>query len=439
MATQQQPMTHGHAHRHYHADMLSVEEARDRILSHFSVLEPEERPLLEALGQVLAEDAHSSVNIPPADNSAMDGYAVQFDSIRGADDATPKPLRVVGYVAAGQTPTVAVTPGAAVRIMTGAALPPGADTVIPFEDTNEVQRKASGLPLDEIAIQYEHPQGTNVRPTGDDFAVGALALKRGAILRPAELGVLAAIGKPTVRVYRRPVIAVLATGDELQEPGEPQQPGKIYNTNNYSIAASVERYGGIARVIGIARDNLPDMEAKIDEALSCDLLLTSAGVSKGDYDIVKDVLGSKGSVELWSVRMRPAKPLAFGLLDGPDGRKVPHLGLPGNPVSALVAFEQVARPAILKMLGKTRLEKPSITAILEDDITNPDARRVYARVIVTKREGAYYAKLAGGQGSHILSAVARGNGLAICPEDQPAVRAGNPAKVEMLDWPEEYE
>ncbi|PZC46963.1 MAG: molybdopterin molybdotransferase [Chloroflexi bacterium] len=432
-------MTHGHAHRHYHADMLSVEEARERILANFSVLEPEERPLLECLGQVLAEDARCDINIPPADNSAMDGYAVQFDSIKGAEDGTPVTLKVVGYVAAGQVPEGAVTPGTAFRIMTGAATPIGADTVIPFEDTDEMQRKADGLTLDEIAIQYEHPKGTNVRPTGDDFSKGDLAVERGTVLRPAELGVLAAIGKPTVKVYRRPVIAVLATGDELQEPGEPPQPGKIYNTNNYSIAASVTRYGGIVKLLGIARDNLEDLEAKVEEALSCDLLLTSAGVSKGDYDIVKDVLGRKGKVELWSVRMRPAKPLAFGLLDGPDGRKVPHLGLPGNPVSALVAFEQVARPAILKMLGKTRLDKPSITAILEDDITNSDSRRVYARVIVTKREGTYYAKLAGGQGSHVLSAVARGNGLAVCPEEQAAVRAGEEVKVEMLDWPEEYE
>lgn len=256
-------MTQGHAHRHYHADMLSVEEARDRIVAHFHPLEPEERPLLECLGQVLAEDSCAPFDIPPAANSAMDGYAVRYDSIRGANRASPRTLRVVGEVPAGQVPQHDVSPGAAVRIMTGGVLPSGADTIIPFEDTDETERKARGLPLDQVAVHYEHPRDAHVRPAGSDLHGGDLVLERGTSLGPAELGVLASLGEPRARVYRRPVVAVLATGNELLEPGHPPEPGKVYNANNYSVAAAVLKYGGLPRVLGIARDDLSDLAARL--------------------------------------------------------------------------------------------------------------------------------------------------------------------------------
>ncbi len=419
--------------------MLSVEEARERILAVFHTLDAEEKPILEALGQVLAEDVEAPFDIPPLANSAMDGYAVRHQDIQGADPSSPRLLRVVGYVAAGQLPSQKVEPGTAIRIMTGAPIPPGADAVVPFEDTDELQRKGSGRPLDEVSVLAEVPSGANVRPAGEDVRRGEVVVTRGTTLRPSEIGVLASLGMASLRVIRRPVVAILATGDELLPPGSSPQPGKIFDSNSYSVAASVLRDGGIPRMLGIARDNLEEMHARLEQGLSADLLITSAGVSKGDYDIVKDVLMQRGEIAFWSVRMRPAKPLAFGLLNAPGGRKVPHLGLPGNPVSALVAYEQFGRPAIRKMMGKSRLSRPVLEAVLEGPIRNHDGRRVYARVLVTRRDGTYYASPTGPQGSNILTSMARANGLAICPEDVPVMERGQKVRVEMLDWNEEVE
>ena len=428
-----------HHHGHRHADMLSVEEAFERIMAAFQPLEAEEKPILEALDQVLAQEVYSPLDIPPSANSAMDGYALRHQDLLGAEPHSPVVLRVIDLVAAGQMPRKAVEPGTAIRIMTGAAIPQGCDTIVPFEETDEVDRKTGGRGLDKIGIKVAQPEGRHIRPAGEDVRKGELVLKKGAVLRPSELGVLASLGLDRVRVVRRPTVAILATGDELTAPGQGLQPGKIFDSNSYSLAASVLRYGGIPRPLGIARDNLEDMQSKLEEGLTADLLLTSAGVSKGDYDIVKDVLAERGEISFWSVRMRPAKPLAWGMLRGPNGRHVPHLGLPGNPVSSMVAFEEFARPAILKMLGKTKLAKPTIEAELQGPIHNYDGRRVFARVHVTKIKGTYYANPTGPQGSNILTSMARANGLAICPEDQSRVDPGQIVRVKMLDWNEEVE
>ena len=417
--------------------MLSVEEARERVLGYFGVLEPETRPILEAEGQVLAEDVQGRFDIPPLDNSAMDGYALRTGDIRGASEDAAVTLRVTGSVAAGQLPTGRVEPGAAIRIMTGAPVPEGADAVVPFEDTDEVERRASGRTLSEIGIREEVPPAANVRPAGQDVRAGERVLESGTVLRSGEIGVLAALGRDVVRVVRRPVAAILATGDELVDVGQDLRAGSIYDVNSYSLSVAVRQAGGVPRLLGIARDNMDDLDAKLRSGLEADILLTSAGVSKGDYDIVKDVLARRGEIELWSVRMRPAKPLAFGVLDGPGGRRVPHLGLPGNPVSALVGFEQIGRPAILKMMGKTRFARPTLRATLEEPIHNFDGRRVYARVVVTRRNGAYYARLTGHQNSNILTSMARANGLAVCPEDVAVKQAGEVVEVQMIDWPED--
>ncbi len=423
---------------HSHSeDMLSVEEARDKVLALTPVLEAEEVPLLEAQGQVLAEDAVASFDIPPLDNSAMDGYAVRHADIEGATPQRSKLLRVTGYVAAGQIPRTTVSEGTAVRIMTGAPIPPGADTVVPFEETDEVERSAAGRPIDEVMVRKGVPRGEFVRRAAEDVAKGDATLVKGAVLRASEIGVLASLGYGSVKVVRRPVIAVLATGDELLEPGQKPEAGKIYDSNSYSIAALVKRYGGVPRALGIARDNMDSMGEALKRGLEADMLITSAGVSKGDYDMVKDVLAEHGEIAFWSVRMRPAKPLAFGTLRGPGGRKVPHLGLPGNPASAMVAFEQLGRPAVLKMMGRTNLEKPAVEAVLEDPIINYDGRRVYARAIVRKINQTYYARLTGPQGSNILTSMARANGLAICPEDLEVMEKGRVVQVQMLDWDKE--
>ena len=429
--------TDGHSHRHYGEAMLSVEEALERILRHFAPLESQRTLLLEAIGQVLAEDALATHDIPPLDNSAMDGYALQAADVHGASSDNPVILNVAGVVAAGELPNVAVTPGKAVRIMTGAPVPDGADAVVPFEDTDEMQRRADGTPLTEIAIRYQVSVGDDIRPAGQDVRKGDRVLQAGTMLRPSEIGVLASLGYDSVSVFRRPVVAILATGNELLEPGDPYQPGMIYNSNTYSIAASVLRYGGLPKLIGIARDNLDSMNASLQDGLDSDMLVTSAGVSKGDYDMVKDVLAQHGEIDFWSVRMRPAKPLAFGVLNAGENRKVPLLGLPGNPVSALVAFEQFGRAAIRRMLGKPDAPKPTITAVLDDPIHNTDSRRVYARAVIRLENGVYRASLTGDQGSNLLTSMARANGLAICPEDIPVKQAGETVQVQMLDWTEE--
>jgi molybdopterin molybdotransferase len=263
-----------------------------------------------------------------------------------------------------------------------------------------------------------------------------LVLKKGSLLRPSEIGVLASIGKAKARVIRRPVVAILATGDELVEIEQPLSEGKIYNSNSFTIAAQVLRYGGIPLVLGIARDRVEEIEAKIKEALSSNLLLSSGGVSVGEYDLVKDVLAKQGEITFWTVRMKPGKPLAFGVIKG-EGREVPHLGLPGNPVSSMITFELFARPAILKMMGRGNLAKPAIEAIMESQLQNTDGRRIFARATVRREGGNYFARLTGPQGSGILTSMAQANGLVVVPEDRKVVKEGDRVQVLMLDWQEE--
>ncbi|MBI4299871.1 MAG: molybdopterin molybdotransferase MoeA [Chloroflexi bacterium] len=422
--------------------MISVEEALAKILAVVPVLDAEENPLLECLGQVLAEDVAAPVNVPAMDNSSMDGYAVRAEDIRGAAPATSSVLTVIGETPAGKVPDQEVLPGTAVRIMTGAPLPAGADAVVPFESTDEEQQRAAGSGrIGRIAVLKELRPGANIRRAGEDIRQGQVVLKAGTLLRPAEIGVLASLGKQRARVIRRPVVAVLATGDELLEPGEPLAPAKIYNSNAYSLAAQIARYGGIPKVLGIARDTVEDLTEKIRRGMDSDMLLTSAGVSRGDYDIVKDVLARHGEIAFWTIRMRPGKPMAFGLLESrqPDGsvRKVPHLGLPGNPVSSMVTFELYARPAILKMLGRSAPARPSVLATLRGRLVNTDGRRVYARVVVTQDEERFIARPTSDQSSGVLTSMALANGLAIVPENRPAVGDGETVEVQMLDWSRE--
>ena len=430
---------HHHGHSHADEDMLSVEEAYARVMASFSPLEAAEVPILESLGQTLAVDVTSPLALPPLANSGMDGYALRGADIVGASADAPCRLPVIGVVAAGQLPDRAVEAGTAMRIMTGAPVPDGADTVVPFEETDEVERKREGRPLDEVAILSEMPTGANVRPAGEDVREGELVLEAGTVVRAAEVGVLASLGLDRVPVKRRPVVSVLATGDELETAGTTLAGGKIYDSNSYSVAASVIACGGIPRLLGIARDNLDDLHAKLAATAGSDLVITSAGVSKGDYDIVKDVLEQRGAMNFWSVRMRPAKPLAFGHLRGEGGKDVPLLGLPGNPVSAMVAFEMFARPAIRTMLGRPVRPRPTVDGVLTAPIRNYDGRRVYARVEVELRDGVYYATPTGPQGSNILTSMSRANALAICPEDLPVKEAGEQVRIIMLDWNEEVD
>lgn len=423
--------------------MISVEQALEKILSYVDVLEEEQVPILDSPGQVLAEDIYSSINIPPLDNAAMDGYAIQSRDTCGASSESPRFLRVIDTVIAGSVSEQEVKPGTAVRIMTGAAVPKGADSVVRFEDTDEAQRKKSptGQSMSEIGILGKAEAGLNIRRAGEDIAKGSRVLKKGTVIRPAEVGVLASLGRNQVTVIRRPVVAMLATGNELVDINQPLPAGKIYNSNTYSVAALVQRYGGIPKILGIALDSEDSLVTKLRQGLDADMLITSGGVSAGDYDMVKDVLAKEGEITFWTVRMKPGKPLAFGIIKGVDKtgatRNIPHLGLPGNPVSSMVTFELFARPAILKMMGKKNLTKPTVEAVIEEPIVNTDGRRVYTRAVVEKRGGQYFARLTGPQGSGILTSMSLANGLVIVPEDKAEVKAGEVVQVIMLDWNEE--
>jgi molybdopterin molybdotransferase len=417
--------------------MISVEEALEKILSTVHVLEPEEKPILECPGQVLATDVKAGLDVPPHDNAAMDGYAVRSGDTASASQDNPILLKVIGEIAAGYVPDKKVTSGTAMRIMTGAPLPEGADAVVQFENTDEMERKSQKKPLKEIGILSPAEKRLNVRYKGEDIANGQLVLRKGTLLRAAEIGVLASLGIPRVAVIRRPVISVLSTGDELCDINEPLAPGKIYNSNAYSIAASILSCGGIPKIIGIGRDSVQSLNLKINEGLNADMLITTGGVSKGDYDIVKDVLATIGKIGFWTVRMKPGKPLAFGTIKRAGGcraREIPHLGLPGNPVSSMTTFEQFARPAILKMMGREKFNRPVVEAVLDSPIVNDDGRRIFARVRVTKTAGGYRASLTGPQGSGILTSMSQANGLAIIPEDCPAVKAGDSVRVQLLDY-----
>mgnify|MGYP005839977103 CR=1 FL=1 len=417
--------------------MISVQEALDRVLSYVDVLPAEEKPLLEALGQVLDEDVEAPFNVPPRDNTAMDGYAVRAADTVGATAKTPRELLVIGEVAAGYVFAGSVGPGQAVRIMTGAPVPEGADAIVPFEETDEPFEKApqgtrqlSG----SVRVFKEARPGANIRRAGEDLRQGTVVVRRGTVLRPPEIGVIASVGKATVRVIRRPVVGILSTGDELLEVGQPREGVKIYDSNAYSVGALVLRYGGVPRFLGIARDTVEDLTAKIKQGLDADMLITSAGVSRGDYDVVKEVLAQQGEVAFWTVAMKPGKPLAFGCFRR-DGRRVPHIGLPGNPVSSMVAFELFGRPAMLKMMGKADGRRPLLKAIAEERIVNRNDPRVFfARCVVRERGGRYYASLTGEQGSGMLSSMARANALTVIPPEVDVVEPGDEVEVLMLDW-----
>ena len=419
------------------ADMISVEEARARILEHFSILDAETKSPIDALGQILAEDVRGGFDIPPYANTSMDGYAVRAADTAGATPQSPHSLRVVGYLAAGSVFAGEVAAGEAVRIMTGAPLPRGADAIVPFEETDEQEHAApwGEAPRTSVRIDVAAQPAANVREAGEDIRTGELALPAGTELRPAHVGVLASLGLGSVRVVRRPRVAIVSTGDELTRPGEPLRPGKIYDANAFSLAAMAREFGALPRILDVAADTVEALTERIEEGLAdADMLITSAGVSRGDFDVVKEVLAQRGEVGFWTVRMKPGKPLAFGTFAGPGGRTVPHMGLPGNPVSAMMTFELFGRPAIFTMLGKPHAwPRPVIRAIAQDRIVNTDGRRFFARAIVRRENGRYLAHLTGPQGSGVLTSMALANGYAICAEDTPSIEVGEECDVMLID------
>jgi molybdopterin molybdotransferase len=466
-------------------DMLTVDEAVARITASFTALGEHERvPLLEALGRVLVEDIAADIDIPPFDNSAMDGYAVRSADVAGATPERPVTLHLRGEIAAGQGVAGPGAPGAlgggeAYRILTGAPIPPGADAIVPYEDTDGrgfggwTGRTGAAEAAAERAVRVFRPveRGDNARYAGDDQKKGAVVLRAGTVVRPAEVGVLAALGRTQAWVYRRPRVAVLSTGDEVVPVDQPLQPGQIRNANSWSLLALIQHYGGIPISLGIAPDRPEAVRAALLEGVAgaADLLLTSGGVSMGDHDVVKQVLQQEGEIAFWSIDLRPGKPLAFGAVRG-----VPIMGLPGNPVSSMVTFELFARPALLKLAGHSRLRQVELWATAEQPITNRSGRENFMRGIATpklsaggdstggatpqresprSRPGAataaaaeappeggrdeieWVVRLTGDQSSGILTSMSKANCLVRIPKTRPRVTAGERVRVLMLDWP----
>lgn len=387
--------------------MLTVEEALDQILSRVRPLETERADLFDALGRVLAEPIVSRREIPPWSNSSMDGYAV-----RAADSGAVE-LTVVGRIPAGSMPARGVGPGETMRIFTGAPMPPGADAVVPQEDVVA----ADG----HIRLSARVEAGAYVRLAGEDVRVGDRVLDTGQALGPAEIGLLATLGHTQVSVHRRPRVAVLSTGNELADLGTEPAPGQIPNTNTYSLMAQTVEAGGEPINLGVAPDRLDAIEERLRAGLTADMLVSSAGVSVGDLDLVKEALTALGAeLHLWKVSMRPGKPITFGSVAGR-----PVFGLPGNPVSAMVTFELFVRPALRRLAGHRVLERARILARAAARIANPGARRGYLRVTLARDGGTWTATLTGDQGSAILSSMVRADGLAVVPGDTIVEQGGD--------------
>ena len=412
-------------------DILSVAEAQRAILATIQPLGTEAIELLDTLGRVLAEDVQSDVDLPPFDNSSMDGYAVRARDVIAATPDRPARLTVVADIPAGHPSSIELTPGTAARITTGAMVPRGADAVVPVEDTDDEARGAHALPA-AVSVRRAVPAGAFVRLAGDDVRRGERVLNAGTLIRPAEVALLAAVGQATVRVHRQPRVALLATGDELVEPGQVPGPGQIRNVNASATAALVRQYGGVPLPLGVAADRLDAVTARLESAIAqgADLIVASAGVSVGAYDLVKDAVAAHGAIDLWRVRMRPGKPLAFG-----NYRGVPFFGLPGNPVSAMLTFEQFVRPVLRVMAGLSQWRKPTIEVIVQEPIDS-DGRETYARAWVERVDGQWRARLSGGQGSNMLSSLVRANALVIVPDGVRRLEAGAVARAQMLDWPD---
>lgn len=409
-------------------DLMSVDDALSRILANVSVLPLETIALENALGRVLAEPVHATENIPPFDNSSMDGYAIRAADIAGASTDHGITLQVVMDIPAGAQASQPVQTGQAARIMTGAPIPPGADAVIPVEDTNG-QWNPGTIPTHPypITIFRQVSAGGYIRPAGEDITSGALVFEAGTVLRPQEIGVLASLGQAVVTVIRQPRVAILTTGDELLEVDRPLAPGKIRDSNSYTLASLVTHQGGIALRLPIARDTLDAVRTLFDNALaqSPDMIISSAGVSVGAADLIRTVMAEYGEIGFWRINLRPGKPLAFGHIRG-----IPFFGLPGNPVSAMVTFDVLVRPALLKQAGKSDA-RPQIMALAAENMKS-DGRRSYIRVKLARREGEFYASATGTQSSGALMSMVLADGLLVIPEDMRDIPAGTRLPVLLI-------
>ena len=402
--------------------LLSVDQARERILSHFQPVPTESLALVGCSKRVLAQDVIATNDLPPFDNSSMDGFAVRAADVSGATADSPRSLRVIADIPAGSHPTISLAEGEAARIMTGAAVPPGADAVVPVEDTNFNDRQAGSPAPNEIQILRAATPGWNIRPRGMDLRSGEVVLNKGRALKPQDLGLLAMLGFAEVTVHRKPRVALFSSGDELLPVDAPLEKGKIRDSNSYTLAALLEDAGVEAIRLGIAKDSHDSVKALLKKAVghSIDLILSSAGVSVGAFDFVKQVIEENGKMDFWRVNMRPGKPVTFG-----EYKNIPFLGLPGNPVSAFVGFEVFVRPALGKLSGHSDGSRQMVRVICAEQIDS-DGRESYLRAQVSPaaEDGRLIARLTGHQGSGNLHSLVRANALLIIPAGVKCVPAG---------------
>ncbi|MGE5373725.1 MAG: gephyrin-like molybdotransferase Glp [Bacteroidota bacterium] len=400
--------------------LLSVREARERILSQFHPVKTETLPLADSLQRVLAQDVRAEDDLPLFDNSSMDGFAVRAEDLIGAASDAPRSLSVVADIPAGSSPSVVLSNGQAARIMTGAYMPEGADAVVPVENTDFDNRDAGTPAPENVSILRAASAGENVRKRGMDLLAGDVVLQTGRLLKPQDLGLLAMLGVSSMSVYRQPRVALLSSGDELVDPDAPLEKGKIRDSNSYTLAALIETAGAQPLRLGVAKDNYESVRLLFEKAvyLRADLILSSAGVSVGAFDFVKSVIEDHGKMDFWRVNMRPGKPVAFGEYKG-----IPVIGLPGNPVSAFVGFEVFVRPAIQKLAGLPPTGRQIIRVQCEEEI-NSDGRESYLRGEVREVDGSLSARLTGHQGSGNLHSLVQANALLIIPAGVKCVPAG---------------
>jgi molybdopterin molybdotransferase len=400
--------------------VIPIGEAQQKVLEEIPVLGRERIHILEALGRVLAQNVSAARDVPAADNSAMDGYCCRHADIADASSAEPRELKLIGDSPAGHPFEGTLGPGEAVRVMTGGLVVQGSDTVIMLEDTE--------LHGDTVTCFNDPGRGAHIRPHGEDVRAGEEVLTVGDILRPPEIGMLATLGHAYVHVYQRPVVAILSTGDELVDLDEPFAPGKVVCSNTYSLAAQVQECGGIPLSLGIATDEETDLRGRISDGLRADVILTSGGVSVGKYDLVRNTLSDLGMrVKFWKVAMKPGKPLVFGTI----GTK-PVFGLPGNPTSAMISFEQFVRPALLKMMGHARLFRPLVEATLTEPISISKGRLHLLRCKLFESDGHLMAATTGTQSSGALRSMILADGLMLLPSEKAPFAAGDKVSVQLL-------
>ena len=411
--------------------MASYKEAWEKILASVRVMDPEEKLVPQSTGQVLAEDVYAEYNLPRSDSSGPDGYAVRAADIQAASHDRPVTLHIIETVRAGHLPQKPVQPGTAVRIMTGAVIPPGADCVVRFEDTDEPPDKngPNNNNPENVKIYVSVPPGGNVNKAGSNTAQGSLVLPKGTTIGPAQISVLTAIGRTAVKVIRRPAVAILSTGDELVSAGDSLPPGKVYDSNGPAIAALVEHYGGEARLLGIARDEEASLQSKLQEGLEADAIILSGGVSRGDYDLVRLTIAKLGELKFARVNIAPGASVSFGTMAKTSGMNesvdVPVFALAGPPAGCLINFETLVRPALLKMLGHTALEHPFVNAASQEAVT---AKKVtFARwTMLRETDGQCHVTI-----SNV--SMARANSLTLIPEGYE-IQPGSMIPVLPLDW-----